>query len=283
MNRLLEAHMDPNDIRDLFKTIIAIRGKGKSYQKKAKDLGSGFKQKFKGNEDLDRVRALAGLHEGPLDKYTKSRFSRFKQGAQDMGKNAARAATDFAYKTDKRNVYNKFTDRGAVDVDTLYDAWEDANRPTDTREIVQLLQANKFTDREIRKAFTQLELDPNAEPSEKVTKLASAIVKAGLTDDILSYLKMVSESVITERTLSNKSIKAVFSDVVDDILNAQEVSDDDYPEPPTDEPLPTQEKPRVRVAATSNTVEGVDFRNRKSLYEFFSNIINPPLGRKRKL
>lgn len=143
----------------------------------------------------------------------------------------------------------------------------------------------------------QPEEKPAAKPSGNVSKLAGMIVKNGYEDEILQWMnENLTESVLLEKTLTNRQIKDIFQIMVDKLapentgVPVDDVDTDiddtrfghpgDNPEPPLAAAGHELSKATGQRMDVRNSI---DFRSKNSLYEFFNSILSPRLGRRRKL
>jgi hypothetical protein len=198
--------LSKNTIRAIFDEIIKLRGSGKSSVTKAVDKLSRHKQ----NEEIERMRELAGLTEGPLD-YAKQYVSK-------------------KYNNAKRST-GKFRERSEITYDDLYDAWEDLHSPTDLDEIVKMLRELDITEGEIKKALKNAGVSGADDP--RITNLANSIIDANMSEPVLQYLEGVKESTtLTEAPITNKAIKYLFTRLADLIpeQSNEGLGDGDYPQ-----------------------------------------------------
>lgn len=233
------AKLNPDTIRDIFRKVVELRGAGKSYKNRVLD-------KVRRTEEIEHMQKLAGLTEAPF------------RTAKDIAGNV-------------RRKFSKFSDRGELTVDDVYDKWEEIGRPDSLQEIVRMLQGLNFTDGEIDKAFKMAGVTDAEGEDEKITKLANGIKKAGLQGQVLKYLDSINESVqVNEAPVTNKSIKDAFVKIADSLPAPEQE------EEPEEEPEEEQ----------GTLVASVDMSNQDALNELFANALNlvesEQFGRKRK-
>lgn len=142
-----------------------------------------------------------------------------------------------------------------VSYEHLYDKWEDEGRPTDSAEIISLLLSAGFTKKEVTTMFNKLDIAGGSDAN--ISDLAVFIQKKGLATWVLKYLESqkMTESVLTEKTLSNKSIRDLFYKIVD------------Y--------LPAEKKPANPEPGTENgtLTASYDYTDEKQLNQVFETAI----------
>jgi hypothetical protein len=197
--------LSKNTIRAIFDEIVKLRGSGKSSLTKTIDKFSVNKK----NEEIERLKELAGLTEGPIN-YAKQFVSK-------------------KYNNAKRST-GKFRERNEITYEDLYDAWEDLHSPTDLREIVRMLREFDISDGEIKRALKNAGV--TGSDDQKITNLANSIIAANMAEPVLQYLDGVTESVeLTEAPITNKAIKYLFTRLAD-LIPAQSnegLGEGDYP------------------------------------------------------
>ena len=102
----------------------------------------------------------------------------------------------------------------------LIQAWKDARYPSDVRDIIRILKAAKFSDKEINRVFKVAGFGSADDPaiSPAMNKLSDYIIKQGYTADILKFLKDnydgIEESSDHNGKLVVEDIRAIFDEIV---------------------------------------------------------------------
>jgi hypothetical protein len=227
MVKLMEKRLSPGDIKALFVAIAAVRGQGgEGIATKASRAGDAVKSKFSDwkqkltqsaeYDEMQRLRELAGITEAPAF------WAKMKQKAGD-----AKDTIQGKYADTKDAIKRNTQDKIAVDVYDITDAWKAAGSPDDFEEIVQVLKSLSFTGSEIKTALVNAKISNDDSSSDpKITNFANAIIKSGYQKEILQYLESIGvKESISEKVISDSSIKDIFMQIVDDLEDVESIED----------------------------------------------------------
>lgn len=113
--------------------------------------------------------------------------------------------------------FGKLMGRQKVTYDDLMDMWKSEHYTNDSKDIIGMLKNAGFSRLAISGAFRKSKVSKKKGSNPKIERLANVIKKYNLQAPIKQYLETrfkIKESVIYEKTLSDKDIKKVFVKMV---------------------------------------------------------------------